>query len=195
MLNSLQQVLSNILQTAVTMGIIVIVLWIIHMVDTWLLRGGLKQRFGIRPRTDFNPLDFLFAPLLHVDFAHLAANSVPLFMLGGLVLVQGQLTFWVMTLFVMVVAGLGTWFLGKPNTFHVGASGVILGYFGFILANVFFMPDLATILVATIVVILYIGLIWQILPRKGVSFTGHLFGFLGGILAAWVAFLLLGQGG
>ncbi len=172
------------------MGFVVIALWIIHVVDTWLLRGGLKERFGIRPRTGFNPLNFLLAPLLHVNFAHLAANSVPLFILGALVLVQGQPTFWLMTLFVMLVGGLGTWFLGKPNTLHVGASGVILGYFGFILASIFFMPDLATILVAGIVVVLYIGLIWQILPRKGVSFTGHLFGFLGGILAAWVAFLL-----
>lgn len=173
------------------MGSIVIVLWIIHFVDTWLMQGGLKQRFGIQPRTSFNPLNFLIAPLLHVNFAHLIGNSVPLFVLGALVLVQGQLTFWLTTLFVMLVAGISTWFLGKPNSLHVGASGVILGYFGYILANVFFRPDLATILVATVVVVLYIGLIWQILPRKGVSFTGHLFGFLGGILAAWVTFLFL----
>lgn len=192
MLNGLQQVLSNIIQSALTMGMIVIVLWIIHIVDTWLLQGGLKQRFGIRPRAGFNPLCFLIAPLLHVNFGHLIGNSIPLFILGSLVLVQGQLTFWLTTLFVMVVAGLGTWFLGQPNSLHVGASGVILGYFGFILANVFFRPDLAAIVVAGIVVVLYLGLIWQILPKKGVSFTGHLFGFLGGILAAWVAFLLVG---
>ncbi|HMR65303.1 MAG TPA: rhomboid family intramembrane serine protease [Anaerolineae bacterium] len=191
MLNSFQLLLTQIVQAAVTMGSIVIVLWIIHFVDTWLMQGGLKQRFGIQPRTSFNPLNFLIAPLLHVNFAHLIGNSVPLFVLGALVLVQGQLTFWLTTLFVMLVAGISTWFLGKPNSLHVGASGVILGYFGYILANVFFRPDLATILVATVVVVLYIGLIWQILPRKGVSFTGHLFGFLGGILAAWVAFLFL----
>lgn len=191
MLNSFQLLLTQIVQAAMTMGSIVIVLWIIHFVDTWLMQGGLKQRFGIQPRTSFNPLNFLIAPLLHVNFAHLIGNSVPLFVLGALVLVQGQLTFWLTTLFVMLVAGISTWFLGKPNSLHVGASGVILGYFGYILANVFFRPDLATILVATVVVVLYIGLIWQILPRKGVSFTGHLFGFLGGILAAWVAFLFL----
>ncbi|MCB0193496.1 MAG: rhomboid family intramembrane serine protease [Anaerolineae bacterium] len=189
---SIQQVFSNIVQSAVTMGIIVIVLWIIHIIDTWILRGGLKQRFGIRPRTGFNPLPFLIAPLLHADFGHLIGNSIPLFVLGALVLVQGQTAFWFTTLFVMIVAGLGTWLLGQPNSLHVGASGVILGYFGFILASVFFTPDIATIVVATIVVVLYIGLIWQILPKKGVSFTGHLFGFLGGILAAWVSFLLLG---
>lgn len=191
MLNSFQLLLTQIVQAAMTMGSIVIVLWIIHFVDTWLMQGGLKQRFGIQPRTSFNPLNFLIAPLLHVNFAHLIGNSVPLFVLGALVLVQGQLTFWLTTLFVMLVAGISTWFLGKPNSLHVGASGVILGYFGYILANVFFRPDLATILVATVVVVLYIGLIWQILPRKGVSFTGHLFGFLGGILAAWVTFLFL----
>ena len=191
MLDNFQLLLTNVVQTAMTMVYIIIALWLIHLIDTWLLRGGLKQRFGIRPRTNFNPLNIFIAPLLHANFGHLTANSIPLFVLGALILAQGQLTFWLMTLLVMLVAGLGTWFFGKPDTLHIGASGVILGYFGFILANVFVAPDLTTILIAGIVVVLYLGLIWQILPLKqGVSTTAHLFGFLGGVIStgliAWL---------
>jgi membrane associated rhomboid family serine protease len=93
-----------------------------------------------------------------------------------------------------VVGGLGVWLFGRPHTRHVGASGLILGYFGFLLASVFFDPDLATIVVAIIVAVLYIGLLWQVVPlKKGVSVAGHFFGFLGGILAAgFVALLAAG---
>lgn len=195
MLNNFQLLLTNVFQTALTMGYVVIALWVIHLVDTLLLRGALKKRFGIRPRTDFNPLSILISPLLHLNFGHLIANSVPLFVLGALVMMEGLLIFWLTTIVVILVAGLGIWFLGKPNTQHVGASGLILGYFGFIMASLFFSPDLATILVAAITAVLYLGLIWQVLPlKRGVSTTGHLFGFLGGIIAAGIT-LLLNTGG
>ena len=122
---------------------------------------------------------------LHVDRRHLAANSIPLFVLGSLVMIQGQLLFWIITLVIILIAGLGIWLFGQPNTQHMGASGLILGYFGYLLASVFFAPDLATILVAVVVAVLYLGLIWQVIPlKKGISTTGHLFGFLGGIVAA-----------
>jgi membrane associated rhomboid family serine protease len=111
--------------------------------------------------------------------------------LGSLVMVQGKTAFWLTTAIIIPIAGLGVWLFGKPNTQHMGASGLILGYFGFTLASVFFAPDLVTIIVAIIVAVLYIGLIWQIVPLKeGVSTTGHLFGFLGGVVAAAVAALI-----
>jgi len=191
MIESFQILLNNILRSAVTVGLFVIALWVIHFVDTVLLHDALKKRFGLIPRARFSPLSILISPFLHVNRRHLAANSIPLFVLGSLVLVQGQLIFWLTTLIIILIAGLGIWLLGQPNTQHMGASGLILGYFGYTLASVFFDPNLASILVAVIVAVLYLGLIWQVVPlKKGVSTTGHLFGFLGGIAAAGIVALL-----
>lgn len=195
MIESLQQVLTNILRTALAMGLFTIALWVIHFVDTVLLHSKLKQRYGLRPRSKFSPLAILISPFLHVDRRHLAANSIPFFVLGSLVMVQGQLVFWLTTGLIVLIAGLGIWLFGKPNTEHMGASGLILGYFGFTLASVFFTPDLATLIVAVIVAVLYLGLIWQVVPLKqGVSTAGHFFGFLGGIVAAGLPWLLQTMG-
>jgi membrane associated rhomboid family serine protease len=191
MVESFQILFNNVLRTAMAMGLFTVALWIIHFIDTVLLHSALKRRFGIIPRSRFNPFSILFAPFLHVDRRHLAANTIPFFILGSLVLIQGQLIFWVTTLIIILISGLGVWILGKPNTQHMGASGLILGYFGYILANVFFSPDLATIIIAVVVAMLYLGLIWQVIPlKKGVSTTAHLFGFIGGIVAAGIWVLL-----
>ena len=191
MIESFQLLLANILQTAVAMGLFVVALWIVHFVDTVLLHSVLKQKFGLRPRSRFSPLSILISPFLHVNRRHLAANTVPFFVLGSLVMVQGQLVFWLTTFIIILVAGMGIWLFGKRNTQHMGASGLILGYFGFTLTGVLFSPNLATLVVAIIVAVLYLGLVWQVVPLKsGVSTTGHLFGFLGGIIAAGVVALL-----
>lgn len=185
MLESFQILLNNIVQSAVAMGLFVMALWIIHFVDSVVLHSALKKRFGIIPHSRFNPLAILISPFLHVDRKHLAANTIPFFVLGSLVMMQGQLVFWVTTLTIIVIAGLGIWIFGKSNSQHMGASGLILGYFGYTLSSVFFNPDLAALIVAIVVAVLYLGLIWQVVPlKKGVSTTGHLFGFIGGIVAA-----------
>lgn len=186
-----QLLLANMLQTGITMGVFVLALWIIYVVDSTLLNDVLKKRYSIQPRARFNLASMLIAPFIHVNRQHLAANSIPLFILGSLVLIQGQAAFWLATAIIILVAGLGVWFFGKSNTRHMGASGLILGYFGYTLSNLFFAPDLATLIVAIVVGVLYLGLIWQVVPfKEGVSTMGHLFGFLGGILAAWVMALL-----
>lgn len=192
MIESFQILWNNILRAAVIMGLFTVVLWLIHFVDTVLLHSALKRRFGIIPRSRFNPFSILIAPFLHVDRRHLAANTIPFFILGSLVMIQGQLVFWTTTFTVILISGLGIWIFGKPNTQHMGASGLILGYFGYILASVFFSPNLAAIIIAVVVAVLYLGLIWQVVPlKKGVSTTAHLFGFIGGIVAAGIVALLL----
>lgn len=185
-----QTLLVSVVQTALNMGLLVIAVWIIHLIDI-VLGGSLKQIFGLRPRTTLNPLALFVSPFLHIDFKHLITNTAPLFILGTLVMVQGQLAFWITTLIIMAMAGIGIWLFGRTNSLHVGASGLILGYFGYLLANVFFAPNRATIIVAGVVALLYLGLIWQVVPlKKGISTMGHLFGFLGGIAAAWMTALL-----
>jgi len=191
MIESFQILFNNILRTAVAMGLFTAALWVIHFIDTVLLHNALKRRFSIIPRSG-SPLSILIAPFLHVNWRHLASNTIPFFILGSLVLIQGQLIFWVTTLTIILISGLGVWIFGKPNTQHMGASGLILGYFGYTLASVFFSPDLAAIIIAVVVAVLYLGLIWQVVPlKKGVSTTAHLFGFVGGIVAAGIVALLL----
>jgi membrane associated rhomboid family serine protease len=191
MIESFQILFNNIIRTAMAMGLFTAALWVIHFIDTVLLRSALKRRFGIIPRSG-SPLSILIAPFLHVNWGHLASNTIPFFILGSLVMLQGQLIFWVTTFTIILISGLGVWIFGKPNTQHMGASGLILGYFGYTLASVFFSPDLAAIIIAVVVAVLYLGLIWQVVPlKKGVSTTAHLFGFIGGIMAAGIVALLL----
>lgn len=185
MVERLQALGQNVLSTAVWMGLFLAVLWVIYFVDSVLLKGRLRKRFGLIPRSHFSLLRIFISPFLHVNRKHIAANSIPFFILGSLVMIQGQVVFWVATFVIILVAGLGIYLFARAGTIHMGASGLILGYFGFLLANVFFNPDWVTIFIAAIVAVFYLGLITQIVPLKnGVSTTGHLFGFLGGILAA-----------
>lgn len=191
MFDNLTTYLNSLVQAAIAMGIFLAALWLIYFVDALLFRGKLKQRFGLIPRGSFAPLRILFSPFFHVDLGHLAANSLPFFVLGTLALSQGSTAFWLATLLIIIMAGLGVWLLGKSGTQHIGASGLILGYFGYLLANVIFNTDLLSLVIAVVVGVLYLGLITQIVPlKKGLSTTGHLFGFLGGVLASFLLSLL-----
>ncbi|MFC1959523.1 rhomboid family intramembrane serine protease, partial [Chloroflexota bacterium] len=114
MLESLQVLWENMLQTALAMGLFVIVLWIIFFIDAGM-KGALKARFGLRPRARLNVLSILFSPFLHVNRQHIAANTVPFFLLGSLVMIQGNVAFGLTTLIIVVVAGLGIWLFGKAN--------------------------------------------------------------------------------
>jgi membrane associated rhomboid family serine protease len=161
-------------------------LWVIELIDLLVLRRSL-DRFGIRPRTDEGLLGILLAPFLHGGLPHLIANSVPLFLLGWLVLLRGVGTFLAVTAITVLLGGLGVWLFAGPNTIHIGASGLIFGYLGYLLLRGYFERSVGSILIALVVGALYGGALWGVLPsRPGVSWEGHLFGFLAGIVAARV---------
>lgn len=176
-----------------------LLIWGLRLVDGLLLNGRLNQRYAIQPRTSFRLLPILIAPFLHKDFKHILSNTIPLLVLAYLVMVPNTFAFWVVTPIVMLTSGLGIWLFGKTGTGHVGASSLILGYFGYVLARGILLGDFVSILIAIGVVVLgaifygAFGMIKQIIPGKeGISTTGHLFGFLGGVLAAWLVSLLAG---
>ncbi len=126
----------------------------------------------------------LFWPFLHGGFFHLAMNTTPLFFLGFLVGLRGPKLFVALSLFIVLLSGLAVWLFGRP-AYHIGASGLVFGYFGFLLAVAWYERQVAPVLIAAIVLFFYGGLLWGILPRdEFVSFEGHLFGMLAGILAA-----------
>jgi membrane associated rhomboid family serine protease len=171
------------LQAQILLGFVA-ALWAIEIVDTFLLRGGLDY-FGIRPRKLIGLRGVLLAPLLHGNLQHLAANTTPLLMLGWLVMLRGLPDFLGVTAFVWLVSGLGVWLFAPTRSNHIGASGLVFGYFGFLLLRGYFERSFGAIAISVIVGLLYGSLIWSVLPiRRGMSWQGHLFGFAGGIVAA-----------
>ena len=159
-------------------------MWLAEVVDL-VIFGGALDAGGIRPRTEAGLWGILFAPFLHGGFAHLVANTVPLLVLGWLVLVRGLRDFAWVTFVAVVLGGLGVWLVGGPRTVHIGASGLVFGYLGYLFLRGYWERSLPAILVAVVAGVLYGGALWGVLPvRQGVSWEGHLFGFAGGAAAA-----------
>jgi membrane associated rhomboid family serine protease len=176
------------------LGSFIAIFWILEILDQFVLpreidRYGIIHYFldnyGIRPHSLIGLRGILFAPFLHGGFGHLIGNTVPFLILGWLVMIQETSDFWIVTIITMIVGGLGTWIFGEPNSVHIGASGLIFGYLGFLLLRGYFQRNIASILLSLVVGFLYGGYIWGVLPtQSGISWQGHLFGFLGGVLSA-----------
>ena len=161
------------------------VMWAIEVID--LVLGGVLNQFGIMPRSVVGLRGILFAPVLHGNIPHLVANTIPFVTLGWFVMLRRTSDFFGVTAIVMLIGGLGTWLLAPANTVHIGASGVIFGYLGFLISRGYFERRVGSIVVSLIIGIFYGGLIWGVLPGQiGISWQGHLFGFIGGIVAAWL---------
>ena len=165
---------------------LVALIWLVELADLLVFRGALDVN-GIRPRREEGLMGILFAPFLHAGLAHLMANTVPLLVLGWLVLLRGLRSFVWVSVVVVLLGGLGVWVFGRPATVHVGASGLIFGYLGYLLLRGFWERSLAAIAIALVAGVLYGGALWGVLPgRSNVSWEGHLFGFAGGAGAASV---------
>lgn len=171
-------------QQATILGIFVVLFWLIELVDLFIFQGSL-DRFGIMPRNLVGLRGILFAPFLHGDLGHLIANTIPFIILGWLVMLQETSDFWIVTLITMLVGGLGVWVFAAAGSVHIGASILIFGYLGFLLTRGYFQRNLASIMLSVIVGLVYGGLIWGIFPSSpNISWQGHLFGFIGGVIAA-----------
>ncbi|MCB1740258.1 MAG: rhomboid family intramembrane serine protease [Gammaproteobacteria bacterium] len=160
------------------------IIWLVEIVN--LLLGHGLGRFGIVPRTLDGLVGIPFAPLLHASLGHALVNSMPLLVLGVLVAAHGRRSFVQVTVVVAVLGGLGVWLIGRPGS-HVGASGLIFGYFGYLLGCALFRRELLSMLIAGVALLLYGGLILGVLPVSGpTSWEGHLFGLLAGGVVAWL---------
>ncbi|MFM6629274.1 MAG: rhomboid family intramembrane serine protease [Microcystis panniformis] len=169
---------------AIILATFVAIFWLLEILDQFVFRGSLDY-FGIMPHQVIGLRGILFAPFLHGDFPHLIANTVPFLILGWLVMLQETSDFFIVTGLTMLVGGLGVWLFAAPGSIHIGASILIFGYLGFLLLRGYFQRNIPSILLSILVFLLYGGTIWGVLPsRPGISWQGHLFGFLGGVLAA-----------
>ena len=166
-------------------GLFVALLYVVELADT-LLNHRL-DREGVEPQQTDGLLGILFAPLLHGSWEHLFGNTVPLLVLGFLVLLSGIRVWLQVTAIVWVVGGLGAWLVAPPNTIHLGASVLIFGWLVFLLLRGFVSRRIGQIVLGLLILFLYGGILWGVLPgQPGISWQGHLFGAIGGAIAALV---------
>jgi membrane associated rhomboid family serine protease len=170
-------------QVTILVGFVAL-FWLIEILDLAVF-GGMLETFGIVPHSLIGLRGIVFAPFLHGGIGHLLANTLPFVILGWLVMVQETSDFWIVTFLSAVIGGLGVWFLGIPGTLHVGSSILIFGYLGFLMLRGYFQRNIPSIALSLIVIFFYGGLVWGVLPgAQDISWQGHLFGFIGGGVAA-----------
>lgn len=162
----------------------VALLYVVELVDT--LDRNRLDGYGIRPR-EVDGLDgIVFAPLLHHGWGHLVANTVPLLVFGFLILLAGVARWAAVTAVVWLVGGVGTWLTGQPHSLHLGASVLAFGWLVYLLLRGIFARDASQIALGAILLFMYGGILYGVLPgQPGISWQGHLFGALGGALAAY----------
>jgi membrane associated rhomboid family serine protease len=161
------------------------VMWVVEIADQ-VLDGRLDAN-GIEPR-DVDGLDgIVFAPFLHGGFDHLIGNTIPFLLLGLAIAIGGLARVATVTAIVAVVGGFGTWLIAPANTVHIGASGIVFGYASYLVARGLYSRSLAQIVLGVVVLAVWgTTLLQGLVPEDGISWQGHLFGAVGGVLAARV---------
>ncbi|MGI5205234.1 rhomboid family intramembrane serine protease [Spirillospora sp. CA-108201] len=170
------------LASAVLILAVTAAMWVLEAFD--YTTDGWLDRFGIQPR-DVNDLPDIFtAPFMHAGFGHLTANTLPFLILGFVAAARGIAKFLAASLIIIVVGGLGVWFLSSANT--LGSSILIFGFFGYLVGRGAFERRVVDIAIAVAVVAVYGTMLLGVLPSDPmISWQGHLFGLLGGVLASW----------
>jgi membrane associated rhomboid family serine protease len=173
-------------QFVVLVGLVVI-MWAVEIFDQGIMRSVFRSSldiYGIIPRNPIGLRGILFAPFLHGSFIHLLGNTFPFLVLGWLIMLRETRDFFVVSAVSALVSGAGTWLFGSPGV-HIGASGVVFGYLGYLLLRGYFERSALAIALSLGVGTLFGSLLWGVLPLQyGISWEGHLFGFIGGAIAA-----------
>lgn len=149
-----------------------------HRLNLWL---------GLEPRELGGLVGVPAMPFLHGGVGHAAANTVPLLVLGAIGMAVAPRRFIAASFAIVLISGLAVWLLGRPNSIHVGASGLVFGWFGFLVTLGFAEGRPRAILGSLVVMTLYGGMIWGAVPRFGsmASWEAHLFGAASGAAVAW----------
>jgi membrane associated rhomboid family serine protease len=160
-------------------------MWVVEVIDT-IDKHRLDQ-WGIEPRDAEGLRGVVAAPFLHAGFDHLISNTIPFLVLGLLIALNGIGRVLAVTGIVMLIGGLGTWLFAPENTLHIGASGIVFGYASYLISRGVFDRSLLELGLGAIVVAVWGGaLLASLVPREGISWQGHLFGAIGGVVAARV---------
>jgi membrane associated rhomboid family serine protease len=170
----------------IVMGAFLAVIWILQVVN-WAVGYRLDSEFGILPEHASRLPEIFTAPFLHFSWQHIEGNSVPLFVLGVLAAYRSLVRFLFASLIIAVTSGIAVWLFQAGNELTVGASGLIFGYFGYVLVRGFFDRNILDIGVGLVAGALYWTILAVAIPgTPGVSWIGHVGGLVGGVLAAWL---------
>ena len=165
---------------------IVMLLVAIHVLN--ISSGGALMIFGIIPRRWYGLLGIIFSPFLHGSFTHLLFNSLPLIILVNVLLLGGSLHFFIISSQIAIMGGVMTWLFGR-DAIHIGASGLILGYMGYVMVYGYLDPSMMTTIILLVLLYYIGGILMGLMPSdEGVSWEGHVFGFIGGIVSGLFAF-------
>ncbi len=168
--------------------VLLAIMWVLEIVDT-ILPVNLDL-FGLESWNLLSLYGLVTSPLLHSGFNHLTANTFPFVVLGLFIAAEGARRFWLVTAITGLVSGLGAWLTTLPGHHIVGASGIVFGFFGYLAVRTWFADDmLRKIIYFTIGLFVFItygaAMVFGMLPQaNGISWQGHLFGFVGGVIAA-----------
>jgi membrane associated rhomboid family serine protease len=162
---------------------LVAVMWVVEAIDQ--VADGRVDAYGIIPR-EVDGLDGVaFAPFLHAGWDHLIGNTIPFLVLGFAIAIGGIARVATVTVIVALVGGLGTWLVAPSNTIHIGASGIVFGFAAYLVARGVYSRSVAQIALGVVVLAVWgTTLLRGLVPEDGISWQGHLFGAIGGVLAA-----------
>jgi membrane associated rhomboid family serine protease len=161
------------------------IIWIVQLVNA-ADHYQLTIDYGIRPH-DISALPYLLtAPFLHFSWAHIEGNSGPLFIFGFLAAYRGVVKFLWVTLLVMLTSGLAAWLFEPSSTVGAGASGVVFGYFGYIMVRGFFDRHVIDMIIGAIMALSFAYQFTVLLPHAGIGWQAHIGGLIGGVLAGWL---------
>ncbi|HEX8158091.1 MAG TPA: rhomboid family intramembrane serine protease [Solirubrobacteraceae bacterium] len=160
------------------------VMWLTEIVD--VAAGHRLDAYGIHPRDVDGLPEIVSAPFLHVGFGHLISNTIPFAVMGAAIALGGLARVAIVTVIVGLVSGLGTWLVASPNTVHLGASGLVFGYAAYLVSRGLLSKRFIELAIGAIVVAFWgFGLLQGLLPQERISWQAHLFGAVGGVLAAF----------
>jgi membrane associated rhomboid family serine protease len=164
-------------------GALVASMWVLEAVDA--LADHRLDQYGIEPRDGDGLIGIAASPFLHDGFGHLAANTVPFAVMGFVIALKGALRVVTVMAIVMLVGGLGTWLVAPAHTIHIGASGVVFGFATYLLSRGIFSRNVLEIAIGVAVGLVWGGaLLGGLVPQEGISWQGHFFGAVGGVVAA-----------
>lgn len=158
-------------------------MWTLEIVD--IAADHRLDNYGIHPRDLDGLPEILAAPFLHAGFGHLISNTIPFLAMGAAIALGGLMRVALVTLIVALVSGFGTWLIAASNSIHLGASGLVFGYAAYLVSRGIFSRRLSELAVGVVVVAIWgVGLLQGLLPQEQISWQAHLFGAIGGLLAA-----------
>lgn len=176
--------MTNLFKRFLPILIVTALCWLIFPINNLLLNGQLAS-YGIIPRHVNSLPGILLAPFLHASYAHLLANTLPLLALGGILCARSRGEFIIVTVIGIVLGGGLTWLVGR-NATHIGASGLIFCYFGYLASLAYFHRSFGTLCVSVLCILAYGGILRGVLPTSAaVSWEGHLTGLVAGVILAW----------